>query len=391
MAALPTAPAVVRAFVRSTLAGWHLDGLTEGAELIASELATNAVAASTDSHGQPIYASGHMPLIRVCLLTDGTRMLLEVWDQVPGAPVMRDAEDDESGRGLVLVGAIADDWGWTPAPGSPGKVVWAELSVSALSDHILAAVDICPAVCRFAVVRRTARNHSNGPRRGADLARLAEKGQFNMAEKRDDVARSSREPGGLMMLVASGLSAHGFDVRLPECEDGSRLRVSGADVRCELVVTDCGYVQWDCQPRVAEDADAKQIADIVTTLLTGQAGDYPRKGNGYDNVALPLKAVVALELKARSLAVNLDMCTDEIYYEATTTIVATNPAQKYAKATVDDDGTVIWERDYWPEAATIKMKPEYSWEITEPGKVAHAITETVRHAMTLAGVGGPHD
>ncbi len=356
LAALPTVPAVVRAFVRSTLAVWRLDSLAEGAELIASELAANAVTASTGGHGQPVDASGHMPLIRVCLLTDGARMLLEVWDQAPGAPVLREAEDGESGRGLVLVGAIADDWGWTPAPGRPGKVVWAEISVSPL-----------PGIG------------------GAGFARITEKGRSSMADEHDGVARSAREPGGLMMLVAGGLPAHGFEVRLPEREDGSRLRVSGPDVRCELVVTDCGYVQWDCRPRVAGAAGAKQIADIVTALLTGQAGDQPRKGNGYGNPALPLKAVAALELKARGLAVNLGLCADEIYYEATTAIVVTDPAQKYAKATVDDDGAVIWERDYWPEAATIKMKPEYSWHITDPAKLAHDITETVCHAMTLAG------
>ena len=130
LAALPTVPAVVRAFVRAMLTAWHMDRLTEDAELIASELASNAVAASTDSDGQPVYISGHMPVVQVCLLTDGVRTLLEVWDQAPGIPVIRDAAGcEESGRGLVLIDAIADKWGWSPATGRPGKVVWAEMSL----------------------------------------------------------------------------------------------------------------------------------------------------------------------------------------------------------------------------------------------------------------------
>ena len=130
LAALPTVPAVVRTFVRAMLPAWHMESLTEAAELIASELASNAVAASTDSDGQPVYISGHMPVVRVRLLTDGVRVLLEVWDQAPEIPVIRGAAGcDESGRGLVLIDAIADKWGWSPATGRPGKVVWAEMSL----------------------------------------------------------------------------------------------------------------------------------------------------------------------------------------------------------------------------------------------------------------------
>jgi hypothetical protein len=128
MAALPTVPAMSRAFVRSTLCEWHLESLSEGAELVASELTSNAVAASTDDTGRPAYVNGRMPCVRVALLSDGSRVMLEVWDQAPGTPEVRAAVDyDEGGRGLVLVDAIAVRWGWCPATG-PGKVVWAELS-----------------------------------------------------------------------------------------------------------------------------------------------------------------------------------------------------------------------------------------------------------------------
>jgi hypothetical protein len=133
LAVLPTVPALVRAFVHSTLPSWHLGSLTEGAELIASELANNAVTASTDNYGRPVYVRGRMSVIRVCLLTDGVRALLEVWDQAPGIPAIRERGGlDESGRGLILVDAIADRWGWSPANRRPGKVVWAEMSLLAM-------------------------------------------------------------------------------------------------------------------------------------------------------------------------------------------------------------------------------------------------------------------
>ena len=34
----------------------------------------------------------------------------------------------ESGRGLLLIAALADGWGITPRTAAPGKTVWAELS-----------------------------------------------------------------------------------------------------------------------------------------------------------------------------------------------------------------------------------------------------------------------
>jgi anti-sigma regulatory factor (Ser/Thr protein kinase) len=130
LAALATVPGVARAFVRATLHAWHLDSLAQDAELVVSELAGNAVAACADTDGRPVYVDGRMPVIRVCLLTDGMRLLIEVWDQAPGVPVLREVADrEESGRGLMLVNAIVDTWGWNPAEGRPGKAVWAEMSL----------------------------------------------------------------------------------------------------------------------------------------------------------------------------------------------------------------------------------------------------------------------
>jgi len=105
--------------------------LAEDLELVVSELVANGVIASADSDGAPRYVEGQMPVIQLCLHTDGARLVAEVWDQAPGVPVRLGAgRDDESGRGLDLVDTITGSrWGWHPAESGPGKCVWAEFPV----------------------------------------------------------------------------------------------------------------------------------------------------------------------------------------------------------------------------------------------------------------------
>ncbi len=52
-------------------------------------------------------------------------------DRPPAAtPPAAGAEDEETGRGLLLVEAYADRWGTEPGP-APCKKVWAELDLPA--------------------------------------------------------------------------------------------------------------------------------------------------------------------------------------------------------------------------------------------------------------------
>jgi anti-sigma regulatory factor (Ser/Thr protein kinase) len=134
MGVLTSAPGTARAHVRAVLGGWGLPHLTEVCELVVSELTTNAVEASTGPTGRPLYGGGRMPVVRVCLFSDGVRLLIEVWDQAMGFPVLRPAASDaEAGRGLHLVDALSGGrWGYQPGQG-PAKVVWAEVS-AALAD-----------------------------------------------------------------------------------------------------------------------------------------------------------------------------------------------------------------------------------------------------------------
>jgi len=129
MGAMRSVPAIARAHVATMLTGWQLSGLAASSELIVSELATNAVRASTTAGGFPVYVRGRMPLVRVAVLSDGRRALIEVYDQAAGYPVMQEpGPDAEEGRGLLLVQALSSQWGWYPVPDQRFKCVWAELT-----------------------------------------------------------------------------------------------------------------------------------------------------------------------------------------------------------------------------------------------------------------------
>jgi hypothetical protein len=56
----------------------------------------------------------------------GRRLRIAVVDSSPAGPRPQDPEmTDTSGRGLLLVDALAASWGWEPS--GRGKIVWFEL------------------------------------------------------------------------------------------------------------------------------------------------------------------------------------------------------------------------------------------------------------------------
>ncbi len=130
MGALTSAPGSARAHVRTVLTDWHLDELADTAEMVVSEMVTNAVNASTAPPGRVMYFGGRMAVVRLCLLSDGARLLVECHDQAAGIPALTDAAA-ECGRGLAMVHALTGGrWGWHAAPGRSGKCVWAVLSLA---------------------------------------------------------------------------------------------------------------------------------------------------------------------------------------------------------------------------------------------------------------------
>lgn len=120
LSAAPAAAGQSRTFVRRTLQNWQCHALVDDAELVVSELVTNAVKA-TGSAGAGI--------VGVQLRLTGGHLYVEVWDECDGSPVVAESADDyaESGRGLVLVGSGSEEWGVHRST-EGGKVVWAKLA-----------------------------------------------------------------------------------------------------------------------------------------------------------------------------------------------------------------------------------------------------------------------
>jgi anti-sigma regulatory factor (Ser/Thr protein kinase) len=118
--AWPESVSQARYFASEALADWGLPGRVEDIRLCVSELATNALV-----HGT---VPGHGFLVR--LEADEEVVRLEVHDTRRRHPEARQAVDtDTSGRGLILVNALADSWGVenrTPL----GKVVWSSFKAT---------------------------------------------------------------------------------------------------------------------------------------------------------------------------------------------------------------------------------------------------------------------
>ncbi|MFI9272019.1 PAS domain S-box protein [Kitasatospora sp. NPDC052896] len=108
--AVPTSASEARAFVEKVLTAWGHTHLVDDARLLASEVLTNAV-----QHGKGP--------VRLRLRCHPTELAVEVTDQSPHLPHPRLAEaDEESGRGLTLVEALAHRWGARPT--DTGKTTW---------------------------------------------------------------------------------------------------------------------------------------------------------------------------------------------------------------------------------------------------------------------------
>ncbi len=120
----PRAVTVSRRTLRLILTLHGLIGLVDVAELLAAELVSNAVR----------HTKGPAAL-RVRWSPPGT-LRIGAWDADPEPPrppePFERAVEREDGRGLALVRACADVWGWQPLvrDGSRGKYVWCELGAA---------------------------------------------------------------------------------------------------------------------------------------------------------------------------------------------------------------------------------------------------------------------
>jgi anti-sigma regulatory factor (Ser/Thr protein kinase) len=155
LTARPESAGVARDFTRMTLRQWRMVRLGDVAELVVSELVTNAL-----RHGllSARWMPGEHP-IRLRLLRQDPYLMCMVTDPETVGPVRIDAHSGaESGRGLQVVESCSVRWGWQPldadgglgraeggagraeggpgravgGPGRAGKVVWALLQAPEL-------------------------------------------------------------------------------------------------------------------------------------------------------------------------------------------------------------------------------------------------------------------
>jgi anti-sigma regulatory factor (Ser/Thr protein kinase) len=115
---IPADPALVAAIRKQAVKQvehWGLEEATFTAELVVSELVTNAI------------RYGARP-IRLRLIHGASTLIVEVSDTSHTAPHLRRARTfDEGGRGLLLVAQLTQRWGTRHT--AEGKTIWAELAL----------------------------------------------------------------------------------------------------------------------------------------------------------------------------------------------------------------------------------------------------------------------
>lgn len=124
-AALETAPSCARLHAKVMLAEWGLSAVVDDAELVISELATNALLAPPGPEESPA-------LIRLWLLGAESHLVVVIWDGSRQPPELAQVPAmAENGRGVWIVSQLSTDWGWYEHPGIGGKCVWAEFGIPA--------------------------------------------------------------------------------------------------------------------------------------------------------------------------------------------------------------------------------------------------------------------
>ncbi|GGM12348.1 hypothetical protein GCM10010129_65500 [Streptomyces fumigatiscleroticus] len=128
----PRGARLARRLVSHRLDAWghpYGSAANESLTLVTAELAANAV-----RHG---HVPGRDFAVRLVAAGGGT-LRVEVSDaraeRLPLLSLREPPGEDESGRGLMLVAALADRWGAAPRAAGPGKTVWAEMGSHAPAD-----------------------------------------------------------------------------------------------------------------------------------------------------------------------------------------------------------------------------------------------------------------
>ncbi|MFF2997883.1 ATP-binding protein [Streptomyces sp. NPDC057950] len=117
----PQGFAQARDFTRRTLGRWALGDRGDDAALVVTELATNAVLHAVPRPG------ADQTGVWLKLTLRRAHLVCAVTDQSESPPVCprTDGALEVHGRGLRIVEALSEHWGWTLSPA--GKTVWAML------------------------------------------------------------------------------------------------------------------------------------------------------------------------------------------------------------------------------------------------------------------------
>lgn len=121
----PRSVGAARAFAIGALTTWGISDRHDDIKLCVSELATNALL-----HGVP---QGRAFELSLLISTDEAELRIEVRDSGGGHPTASaPTADDCTGRGLYLVGELADDFGVVEHV--VGKTVWLTFKALSLSE-----------------------------------------------------------------------------------------------------------------------------------------------------------------------------------------------------------------------------------------------------------------
>lgn len=114
--AVPAAAGEARTLVRAAIADWEVAVDPSVAELLTSEIVTNAIRYETTE------------TVRLQITCSCGHLRVYVHDSCRSAPVWADATAyAEAGRGLLLVSALSTNWGWFRTP--TGKAVYFTLAL----------------------------------------------------------------------------------------------------------------------------------------------------------------------------------------------------------------------------------------------------------------------
>ena len=179
---------------------WGIGNLGDSAELVVTELITNAVRASREA--------GRVSAVRLWLLSDSAQILILVGDASPRPPVLTDASDEaEHGRGLMLVDAVSEQWGWYSREDSDGKFVWAITRLCIPGGSHPAEIIAGITQSREAAL---ARCQARGPEAGRPV-REAGKGCQCRRGKPDRVQLENLQPCSSALLASMALTISVYD------------------------------------------------------------------------------------------------------------------------------------------------------------------------------------